>query len=390
MSPDPSRPHLGTLVLLTAMAVLSTNMFLPSLPAMTADFGTSETVMGIAISGYMALSAGMQLVMGPLSDRLGRRPVMLGALAVYVLGSIGCLLAQNITLFLLFRMVQGVVVTGSVISSAVIRDLWPADQAAGKLGLVSATMALAPMLGPVAGGIIDTGLGWRAVFGVYTALGFLALGLVWVDLAETRDPSSAGRRPGGYLALMAEPRFWAYALCQAFSVGAFYIFLAGAPFVAVQVFGLSTALVGLGLGTITAGFMLGSSITARYAPRLGIHRLMLAGRICALTGLGAGALAFALGAEGPLILFGATIFVGIGNGLTLPNANAGSLSVRPDLAGTAAGLSGALMIGGGALLTTLTVAALAQAATPLRLLAIMIASVLVSLVAAIRAARNTA
>lgn len=377
---------MGTLVLLTAMTVLTLNMFLPGLPAMQADFGVSPAVIGLAISGYMALAGLLQLVIGPLSDRLGRRPVLIAALGVYVLASAAATLAQGIGPFLVARLLQAVAVAGAVLSSAVVRDLFDESQSASKLGSIGAAMAVAPMLAPMLGGLIDAWIGWRGIFVAYSCIGLLALTLAWRDLPETR---ARGAAPGAaaYGALIGAPAFWAYAACCSFAVGAFYIFLTGAPFVAVGRYGLSSDQIGLGLGSITGGFMIGATLTARLAQRVGPGRMMLAGRIIACAGLTCGLLAFGLGGDHVLLLFGATLCVGLGNGMTLANAYSGAMSIRPELAGTAAGLTGALMLFAGAVMTQIATAWLTQDATPVRLLSLMLISAGLSLLAALAALR---
>lgn len=380
-------PHLGTLVLLTALPVLTLNMFLPSLPAMTVALGTDEAGLALAVSGYMIFSAVLQLVIGPVSDRIGRRPVALAALLLYAGASLGAALAQSAGVFIAFRLAQAAIVAGTVMSAAIIRDLYPPSEAAGRMGAVSASMALAPMLGPTIGGILDTYIGWRAVFGLYAALGGAGLLIAFLDLGETKQAGARKLRLADYGALLAAPRYWAFALCQAFSLGAFFVFVSGVPFVAHALWDLSPAWIGAGIGSITGGYMLGSAVTARMAPRLGIHRLIVAGRVIPSVALSLALVLFLLGAASPYLMFGATIFVGIGNGLTVANANTGALSVRPDLAGTAASLGGALAVALGALLSWLTLAALAVSASPVVLLGILLAAVLISLAAGLVAVR---
>ena len=385
-------PRLPTLAGLTALSVLSLSLFLPALPVMAQDFGTSPRVMALAMSGYMVGSAVMQLILGPLSDRVGRRPVMLGALALYAIVSLGAYFAQDVTVFLMCRVLQAVVVAGTVLSQAVIRDIYPPEQAASRMGLVSAAMALAPMIGPMLGGALIDLAGWRSAFALYTGLGLLAFLVAWVDLGETLTRAKGHWRDQAraYVALLASRSFWGFAICMAFSVGTFFVFLSGVPFVAARQFGLSTMEIGLGLGSISGGFLLGSLVTARLAPVLGLARLILSGRIAALAGLSLGVGLFASGVMHPLALFGTTIFVGIGNGLTLANANAGAMSINPALAGSAAGLAGALSVLVGAVLSTATVALLEWQGGPVPLLLAMIATVLVSLWAAIAALRPRA
>ena len=145
-------PHLITLTLLTALSVLTLNMILPSLPSMARDLAARESVVALAVSGYMLISALFQLALGPVSDRLGRRRVMLAAVGLYVVASLGCALAPDVTTLLVFRVLQGVIVAGAVVSSAAIRDQFSARDSAGTLGAISSAMAVAPMLGPMHGG----------------------------------------------------------------------------------------------------------------------------------------------------------------------------------------------------------------------------------------------
>ncbi len=391
-APARTPPHIRTMILLVAMVVLTLNMFLPALPAMALAFGVSEATMGLAVSAYMVAAGVLQLIMGPISDQVGRRPIILFSMMLYAVASLGTMVATDFTVFLVCRLVQAVVLAGSVIGLAALRDMYSTREAAGKMGTVAAAMAIAPMIGPAIGGVLETVLGWRAIFALYTGLGATCLVLCWVDWGETRVEARRTPREqvAAYGALLGSGLFWAYALCTTFSVGTFYVFLSGAPFVALSTFDLSTAWIGAGLGSITGGFMIGSAMTSRFAPKLGLSPLIIAGRSLALLGLCLGAVIFLTGYSNPLVLFGATICVGLGNGLTLPNTNAGMISVRPDLAGSAAGLSGALQLFGGALLTSLTLIWIGQDATPLRLLALMIATSVVGLALGLFAAHSAA
>jgi Bcr/CflA subfamily drug resistance transporter len=377
-----------TLTLLTALSALTLNMILPSLPSMARDLAARESVTALAVSGYMLASALFQLGLGPLSDRFGRRPVMLGALLLFVAASLGCMLAQDVAVLLACRVLQAVIIAGTVVTSAAIRDQHSAVDSAAKLSLIASTMAIAPMLGPMLGGLLDVALGWRAVFALYAGLGGVLLVLAWLDMGETRAPGLPAPRWGDWLALLQSGRYWSYVLCMAFSVGAFYVFVTGVPYVATAVWGLSPAEVGIGVGSITGGFVIGAATSARLAQRLGMGVLMLAGRVVAVVAIALALGAFAAGVSHPLALFGLTVFVGLGNGLTLPSANAGALSVRPALAGTAAGLSGALSMAFGAVLSTLTAVVVERSPTPVALLALIMGCVLLSAAAAFVAVRQ--
>jgi Bcr/CflA subfamily drug resistance transporter len=383
-------PRLVSLTLLTALSALSLNMILPSLPSMARDLAARESVTALAVSGYMLASALFQLGLGPLSDRFGRRPVMLGALLIFVVASLGCLWAQNVTVLLACRVMQAVVIAGTVVSSAAIRDQHSGVDSAAKLSLIASSMAVAPMLGPMLGGILDVTLGWRSVFALYAGLGGVLLVLAWFDMGETRAPGLPAPQWRDWWALLQSAPYWAYVLCQAFSVGAFYVFVTGVPYVATAAWGLSPAEVGIGVGSITGGFLVGAAIGARQTRRLGVAVMVMSGRVVSVVVVALALAVFAAGVHHPVALFGLTVFVGLGNGLTLPAANAGAMSVRPALAGTAAGLSGALSMALGAALSTLTALVVEKTATPVALLALIMGCVLLSLVAGLLSSRMAA
>ncbi|WP_170366970.1 multidrug effflux MFS transporter [Ruegeria arenilitoris] len=376
-------PSLVTLVLATGLSVLSLNMFLPSLANMAVDFRADYALVNLSIAAYLAVSAVLQLILGPMSDRFGRRPVLLTCMAVFVAASLGCVLAESIWTFLGFRLMQAAVVGGSVLSAASIRDQFPPNEAASKLGYVAMAMALAPMLGPMLGGTLDMLFGWRAGFVFYTVAGAALLTLLWADMGETNHNRSAtfAAQMREYPHLFRARRFWGYALCAAFSIGGFYSFITGAPLVAAAWFDLSPATLGLGIGIITGGFMVGNFVTGRIAARTRLTTMILAGRIIASVGPFCGLLLFLGGMGSVWVFFGSAIFVGFGNGLTNANASAGVMSVRPQLAGSAAGLSGALIVALGAVITSITGAAVSPENGPYLVLSMMAGSSFLGLLA---------
>ena len=181
----PRQPMLLTLVAISATGALCVNIFLPSLPGMARDFGVDYAVMQLSVSAFLAVSAVLQLICGPISDRYGRRPVVLGSFAIFLLATLGTLLAPTAGWFLFFRMMQAVITTGFVISRAVVRDMVPAEQAASMIGYVTMGMSLVPMLAPVLGGELDEAFGWRASFAVMGLAGLVVMVLCWFDLSET-------------------------------------------------------------------------------------------------------------------------------------------------------------------------------------------------------------
>lgn len=349
-------PHIVTLVVLAGLGALNMNMILPSLPSLAAHYGAEYGLVALSVSGYLAVTAVLQLFLGPLSDRYGRRPVVLGSLAVFLAATVACVYAPTIGSFLFFRMVQAAVASGIVLSRAIVRDMVGPNEAASMIGYVTMGMALMPMVGPMIGGFLDEILGWEAVFWLTFAIGLFALWLMWADLGETNAHRSASfaAQFRSYPELARSRRFWGYAATAALASGAFFAFLGGGPWVASEVLGMSPALLGFYFGFIALGYMAGNFLSGRFSARMGLNRMMLTGGIVATAGMGLALVLFGLGVQTPASFFGSILFVGLGNGLLLPSANAGLVSVRPHLAGSASGLGGALMIGGGAALAALT------------------------------------
>ncbi len=337
------------------MSALVMNIFVPSLQIMADDFNTDYWVMQLAVGGYLGMNAILQLFIGPISDKLGRRPVILGGIAIFVVATLGCALAGDIVTFLVFRMIQSTIVVAMVLSRAAVRDLYPPNEAASMIGYVTMGMAMVPMLAPILGGWLTDTLHWRANFWAMLIFGIALLWLTWRDLGETAVKSGLTLRQQfkEYPELFRSPRFWGYALAATFASGAFFSYIGGAAFVGTEVFGMSISLLGTLFGVPAIGYAAGNYLSGRFSARFGINRMILWGAIIVTFGMGLSILTFAAGYGSALSFFGFMTFVGLGNGLTIPNATAGALSVRPHLAGTASGLSGAIMLGGGAALSQL-------------------------------------
>jgi MFS transporter, DHA1 family, multidrug resistance protein len=350
-----SPPHLTTLVLIAGIAALSLNVFLPSLPSMAKAFGVDYAVMQLSVSLYLASTAALQILIGPISDRMGRRPVMLWAIALFTIASVGAVMAPNFTVFLTCRLAQAVIATGFVLSRAVVRDMVPQDQAASMIGYVTMGMSIVPMVGPVLGGALDEAFGWQASFVILAASGAGLFVLVWFDLGETSvsRPTSLAAQIRQYPALLTSQRFWGYCLAAGFASGAFFAYLGGAPYVATTFFQMDSATLGLHFGAPALGYMFGNFLSGRYSVRFGVNRMVLMGAILATLGMSVLLLLEVLGLATPTLFFALMVPMGLGNGMLMPNASAGMLSVRPSLAGSAAGLGGAFMIGGGAALSAL-------------------------------------
>jgi DHA1 family bicyclomycin/chloramphenicol resistance-like MFS transporter len=385
MNASSTAPRLATLIFLSAVAVLPVNMFAPSLPHIAQAFGADFALVNLSVAGFAVVAALTQLVAGPLSDRYGRRLVVLAAVSIFVVASIGCALAPSIGVFLFFRFMQAVIAAGYSVSLAVIKETSGEREAASKIGYVASAWALAPMAGPAFGGMLDQLFGWRANFVAFAVFGAAVLALAAADL---KAPVKTAARPlasylRGYGDLLRSARFGGYVVCMAFSTGTLYVFLGGAASAAGPLLEGSSAKLGLLMGVVPAGFIVGSRLASRYAARHPLSTTVLAGRLLTCAGLLAGLLLSVFEVGHVLAFFGPCVFIGVGNGLTLPGANAGAMSVRPDLAGTAAGLAASLTIGGAALIASVAGLFLAEASSTHALLCVMLASASLGLGAAL-------
>ena len=378
-------PHIVTLILLAGLSALVMNIFLPSLPNMAAHFETDYGIMQLSVAVYLGVNAVLQLVIGPISDKMGRRPIIMWGLIGFCCATIGCIYAPNIGWFLFFRMAQATVVTAMVLSRAVVRDCVPQDQAASMIGYVTMGMAVVPMIGPAFGGVLDQAFGWQANFWLLLLLGLGLYWLTWADLGETARVSGLSLKEQfkQYPELLTSPRFWGYAMASGLASGAFFAYLGGAPFVGTEVFGMTPAELGFFFGAPAIGYFAGNFISGRFSARVGVNRMVFVGSLINATGIGLSMLVFTLGYGTQWSFFGFMTFVGLGNGMVIPNATAGMLSVRPHLAGTASGLGGAIMLGGGAGLSALAGVLLVPGSGPWPLLWLM----LVTSIAAIFAIR---
>jgi len=331
-------------------------VLVPSLPAMGRDLGVNTATLQLTVTLYLLGVAVGQLFYGPLSDRFGRRPLLMGGLALYAVASLAAALAGGIGALVVARVAQALgACAGVVLARAVIRDVWARDEAASVLGYVTMGMTIAPMLAPLLGSVLEEIMGWRGSMWACLAVGLPLALVAWVRLPETLPAPqplpglfAIGRAFG---ALWAVPAFRAYCGVTACATGVFFAFLGGAPYVVVQGMGYSPITFALAFASISVLFAIGNFVAGRLSRRLGVLRMLALGT--ALTTGGAVLAILALLAFPPhlLVFFVPMGVVAIGNGMTNPNAIAGALSVRPHLAGTASSLIGALQMGFGACLT---------------------------------------
>ncbi len=368
-----TQPSMLMLVLLASISALAMNSFLPSLPNMAEHFGSSTALMGLSVGVYLGTSAIFQILVGPLSDRIGRRTVSLWALIIFSVVSISCVYAPNTFVFMVLRALQAIAACTFVVARAIVRDTTETQASGSKIAYISMGTAICPMFGPALGGLLDGWFGWEANFWFIGGLGIFILLIAYFDLGETVPENTQGFRQqfSEYPELLLSRRFWGYCLASAFGAGAFFAYLGGGPFVGSIVYNLSPEMLGLYFGAPAIGYFFGNFLSGRFTILFGIDAMILWGLWIIFSGLSLSMVCSYFGYGTVETFFGFMIFVGLGNGLTIPNATAGMLSVRPHLAGTASGLGGAMMIAIGAALSTLAGAFLVPGSNEMPLLMLM-------------------
>ena len=349
-------PHIATLAMVAAIGPLAMNVFLPSLPSIQVYFGTTPATAQLAVSLYLASTAILQLIIGPLSDKFGRRPVLLSFLALMLLATLVCIYSTSIEMFLFGRILQASSASGIVLSRAIVRDLVKAEDAASKIAYVTMGMTIAPMIGPAFGGLLEDLFGWQATFWMIFVVTAAIVAVVWFDLDETNKfkGGSFVQQFKSFPELMGSKRFLGYSAANAFSSGAYFAFLGGGPLLAIQYYELSPTTFGIYHIFIAFGYLVGNFMAGRFSKNVGLNNMMMLGNFVVFSGLLISLLLINVFHDQPLAFFGLMIFVGLGNGITLPNANAGIVNVRPKIAGAASGLGASLQIGGGAILAAFT------------------------------------
>jgi DHA1 family bicyclomycin/chloramphenicol resistance-like MFS transporter len=370
---------LALLIAMSGMSSLSLNILVPAIPTMVAKFATEPANVQLTVSLYLMGLAFAQLVFGPLSDRVGRRPVVLAGLSLACLASTAAIFATNIASLITARVAQSLgASTGQTIGRAIIRDLYDREHAASMIGLVTSVVVLMPMAAPLIGGILDTLFGWEAIFIFVAALSFTVFLWAAIALPETRkEVASAASEQGHFradlAALAASPRFFGYALCAGLGSAPFFSFLGGAPHVVVTMLARTSAEYGLWFFLPSFGFMAGNFAVSRLTARFGIDSLIWWGIVFTIVGCLINALVYvALPGWEMATLFLPQIMIGFGNGLLLPTSVAGAVSIRPQVAGTASGMTGCIQMAIGAAAAQLGGLIVAHAAGAMPLIVLML------------------
>jgi DHA1 family bicyclomycin/chloramphenicol resistance-like MFS transporter len=369
---------LALLIAMAGVGSLSLNILVPAIPSLVNQFAARPASVQLTVSLYLMGLAVAQLVFGPLSDRFGRRPVVVAGLALATIASTAAIFAASIASLIVARVVQSLgASTGQTIGRAIIRDLYDREHAASMIGLVTSAVVFMPMVAPLIGGILDTLFGWEAIFVFAAGLSFAVFVWAALTLPETRKFSAVAGERGYSLsdlaALMASPRFLGYALCAGLGSAPFFSFLGGAPHVVVSMLGRTSAEYGIWFFVPSIGFMSGNFAVSRLAGRFGIDALIWWGIAFTIVGCLLSVFAYvALPGWEMAAIFLPQIIVGIGNGLLLPTSVAGAVSIRPQVAGTASGLTGFIQMAIGAVAAQLGGHVVAQATDALPMLLLML------------------
>ncbi|MFZ4787990.1 MAG: multidrug effflux MFS transporter [Beijerinckiaceae bacterium] len=347
------------LAFLTALGPLSTDMYLPSLPAIAAALGSDSAGAQMTLSAFLFGFAGGQIFYGPLSDRLGRKPVLLGGMALFITASLACAFAPDMTWLVAGRFFQALGASGPIVlGRAIVRDLYEGPRAGRELSRMGTVMGVVPALAPLLGGMLETAFGWRSSF-FATAFFGVALGtIVILMLPETlreRSPHAVSLRSifAGFKVLLQHPRYRFYVSLSALAYSGLFTFISGSSFVLQKVYGLSVMGFSMVFSFVVLGFVTGTLVAQRAVGRLGLDRTIGLG-VMALAGGGAAMmLAVWFGPGSPLeIMLPMTLYT-MGVGLVMPQSMAGAMTPFPERAGAASSLLGLIQMMMAALVGTL-------------------------------------
>jgi MFS transporter, DHA1 family, multidrug resistance protein len=336
-------PSFGlTLGMVAFIGPLAVHLFFPVIPAVKATFGLSDALAQFTFSIAVLGMGVATLVYGPLADRLGRRPVLLSGLALFLAGTALTAAAVNVWLLVLGRLVQAVGAgCGTTLVRTIARDAYGAERLVKAIAYLTMFYTVGPMISPVVGGLLVDTLGWRAVFGFSVAAAAAIAAGVWLVIYETRPAAEAGQFGNlmhGYGELLAQPRFVALVLQTGFATGTFLIVASASSTLMKELLGRPATEFGLYFVMLPLGFMTGTMISSRLGNRARTEAMVLIGSLVCLAAALVQAVLLLSFPPAPLMLFVPGAFVTLAQGIALPYAQAGAMRTVPRLAGTAAGI----------------------------------------------------
>lgn len=337
---------------------MTLNGVLPATTAIMVELDTPYEMAQLVLTVFLFANLLSQLVLGPAADRFGRRPIMLLGLCVFVAGSLICAAAVSIEWLLFGRFIQGV--GGAVcvfLPRTIVRDVFSRDRAASVIGYMTTAMMVAPLFGPAVGGWVTDLYSWRYMYAGLALLSGLLIVFAWFHQIETLASKQVGAiaepradsMMSSSMILLRSPRFQACACMQAGSVGVYYAFLAGAPYVAMESRGLSASSYGIWFALVATGYLSGNLIAGKFSERYGVERMILWGFVPFI--MGVSLFWILLPISHPVSLFLPMQLVAFSNGVSLPSMFSVAMSIKPKLAASASGLGGSIQTAFGVILT---------------------------------------
>lgn len=331
------------LALISGLGPISIHVIVPVLPSIKSAFAASNTITQLTLTLGVVTMALATIGFGPAADRYGRKPVTVFGLVMFILGSALCVWSPNIEMLIFGRVVQAIGgAAGIVVSRAIIRDMFSREETARVLGQVMSIVVLAPVFAPVIGGFLVEFSGWRTVFILAAGMGVLAFVVALPALRETHTPREGSNLFAemlrAYPVLLKTPAFIAYAGYAGCGMGIFMVVAGGVPFLMVEVFDLSPSAFGLFFMCLTVSFLIGTFVTSRVTERVGLDRMVRLGSTGAALSAITIPVLFLAGVNSPWAIFAPGLLMGLSHGLAMPNAQAGGVSVNPQIAGSASGL----------------------------------------------------
>jgi MFS transporter, DHA1 family, multidrug resistance protein len=335
---------------LSMLQPLSTDLYLPTLPAIATYFDASVATVQWTLSVFIGVFGAWQLVAGPLTDRFGRYPLIALGAAVYAGASLLCMLAPSMTVLVIGRALQAIgACTCLVGARGVVRDLYTPSEGARMLASAATIMSVAPLLGPLLGASLATAFGWRSAFAALTVFSLgLALfaGLRLKETNQRRNPHALALRPmlQTYRLVLRSWAFRGYTLAAASTYAGLFAFISGSSFVLMRTLGQSPTAYALSFAVMVAGYLVGTLVCRRLLPRRGMQRTIATGAVLqAAAGLVMAGLALA-GFHAPVAITGPMFFYGVSHGIVQPPAQSGAVAPFPLNAGAAAALLGFFMM----------------------------------------------
>jgi len=350
-----SAAFLGFLLILSISGPLAINFYLALLPSMAEDLSTSAATIQQTVSVYLMGFAGAQLIVGPLSDRFGRKIILLICYCVFVVASLVCALANDVSLLIGARFVQSVGgCAGVLLSRVIVKDVYPPEEMGKVMSYMTTGFSMAPLLAPAIGGFIGVAFGWRSLFFIFSLFGVILILWTWFGYQESNknlnpDAIRIKHLFGNYARLLKEPKFVGYSLAVCASIAGILTYTSASSFILIELLAVPTTVYGLLFSISAFGMLVGSLLAAKLNSRIGsISTVLYGALVLAIGGVSMAILPW-LGVVSVPTIVGPMFLYALGNGIVMPTAMSLAIMPFPKMAGSAAAWIGCCQAGLGAL-----------------------------------------